>query len=133
LVKALAELQDGLFARDRIARELSILYGIASHHALEDFFRERVRSARRNTRKPLEGNAIAPSRVYIDGTEQRIENVFDAAYFAYYAHAVSASLTASTFWKAITNSVRYRLLSLKKGACFPDESEWMKSAHGESI
>lgn len=125
LVKALGELQDGLFAHDRVTRELSILYGIAEHHNLGDFFRARVRSARRNSRKPLEGNAISTKRVYIDGTQQRIENVFDAAYFAYYAYAMSGSLSAGTFWKAITNSARYRMLSARKRSAFPDESEWM--------
>jgi hypothetical protein len=128
LRKGLAELQDGLFAHDRIARELSILYGIAEHHGLGDFFRQMVRSARRNTRRPLEGNAISPSRVYIDAGRQGIENVFDAAYFAYYVHAMSSTLTASTVWNALKNSARYRMLSLKRGPSFPEESEWIKKA-----
>jgi hypothetical protein len=128
LMTGLRELQDGLFAHDRVARELSILYGVSLHHGLGDFFRGKVRTMRRNTRKALEGNAIAPTRVYIDATEQRIENVFDAAYFAYFAHATSATMTPGTFWKAITNSARYRTLSVRKGPAFPDESEWMKAA-----
>lgn len=127
LVKGLEELQDGLFAHDRIVRELSILYGVAIHRGLGDFFRGKVRSTRRNTRKPLEGNAISPKRVYIDATQQRIENVFDAAYFAYFAHAMSASFSSGTVWKALMNSARYRMLSVKKDASFPEESEWMKA------
>lgn len=128
LLKGLAEIQDGLFAYDRTVRELSILYGIAMHHGLGDFFRAKVRSTRRNARKPLEGNAISPKRVYIDATQQKIENVFDAAYFAYFAHAMSSSLSSGTVWNALTNSARYRMLSIKKGAPFPDESEWMMAA-----
>ena len=127
LVKGLEELQDGLFAYDRTVRELSILYGIAMHHGLGDFFRAKVRSTRRNARKPLEGNAISPKRLYIDATQQKIENVFDAAYFAYFAHAMSNSLSSGTIWKALTNSARYRMMSVKKDAAFPDESEWMKA------
>ena len=132
LLKGLAELQDGLFAHDRIARELRILYGIAAHHGLGDFFRQRVRSARRNTRKPLEGNAISPSRVYIDGSQLGIENVFDAAYFVHNVHAMSSTLTASTLWNTLTNSARYRMLSVRKGASFPEESEWMTASRVDS-
>ncbi len=131
LLKGLAELQDGLFAHDRIARELSILCGIAEHHGLGDFFRQLVRSARRNARKPLEGNAISPSRMYIDGSQHGIENVFDAAYFAYYVHAMSSTLTASALWKALKNSVRYRMLSLQRGAAFPEESEWIRAPRAD--
>lgn len=126
LVKGIEELQDGLFAKENIARELSILHGVAKHHNLVDFFRERVRTTRRNTRKPLEGNAIAPKRLYIDATQNRIDDVFDASYFAYAAHSVSRSLSAGTLWKAINNSARYRMLSVRKGESLPDESEWMK-------
>jgi glycosyltransferase involved in cell wall biosynthesis len=125
LVKGIEEVQDGLFAKENIARELSILYGVAKHHGLGDFFRDRVRKARRNTRAPLEGNAFAPRRLYLDAAQNRIENVFDAANFAYVAHSISVSLSGSTLWKAITNSARYRMLSVHKGESLPDESEWM--------
>ncbi len=126
LVKGVEELQDGLFAKENITRELSILYAIAMHHGLGEFFRDTVRKTRRNTRKPLEGNAISPRRLYIDGAQNNIADVFDAAYFAYVAHSMSGSLSAGTFWKAITNSARYRMLSVRKGELLPDESEWMK-------
>lgn len=132
LVKGIAELQDGLFAHDRVARELSILYGIAKHHELGDFFRERVRRTRRNTRKPLEGNAFSPERLYVDATDQRVENVFDAAYFSYCMHAMSESVSAGRVWKAITNSARYRMMSVQKGEPLPDESEWLNGAPVET-
>ena len=131
LRKGLAELQDGLVAQDRVARELSILYGVAEHHGLGDFFRTLVRSARRNTRKPLEGNAISPSRMYLNASQLGIENVLDAAYFVYNAHAVSATLTTSTLWKALKNSLQYRMLSLPRGPSFPVESEWIKAVRAD--
>jgi len=130
LLKGIAELQDGLFALDRVARELAILHGVALHHGLGDFFRDRVRRVRRNSRRPLEGNAVSPSRVYIDGTQHRIENVFDAAYFAYYAHAMAETLTTATLWNALTNSARYRALSVRQGDAFPPESEWIGRSPG---
>ena len=132
VLKGLAELQDGLFAHDRVARELSILHGIAEHHGLGNFFRQRVRSTRRNTRKLLDGNAVSPRRVYIDGSQLGIENVFDAAYFVYNVHAMSSTMTASTVWNALTNSARYRMLSVRKGASFPEESEWIPASPVDS-
>src|SRR6266851_571990 len=128
LRKGLAELQDGLYGYDRIARELSILHGSAEHHGLGDFFRRLVRRAHQNARRPLEGNAISPSHMYFDGSQVGIENVLDAAYFVYCLHAISSSLTASTLWNALKNSVRHRMLSLRRGAAFPEESEWITAA-----
>lgn len=125
LLKGIAELQDGLFAYNRVARELAILYGVAKVHGLDEFFRQHVRQTRRNLREPLEGNAFSPERLYIDATEQGLENVFDAGYFAYCAHSFSGSLTGQRLWKGLTNSAKYRTKSMRKGAAFPNESEWM--------
>jgi hypothetical protein len=66
--------------------------------------------------------------VYIDASQQGIENVFDAAYFAYHVHAMSSTLTVSTLWNALKNSLRYRMLSLQRGPSFREESEWIKAA-----
>ncbi len=125
LLKGLNELVDGLFAEDRISRELAILYRIAEHHGLGEFFRKRVKSTRRNTRKTLEGNAISPSRAYLDCSQYGIHNVFDAAYFAYYIYQIAPKLTFSAIWKVMSNSLVYRLRSLRIGAHFPPESEWL--------
>jgi len=126
LSKGLAELADGLFAEDRVARELTILYRIAEQHGLGEFFRQSVRAARRNRRKPLEGNAISPSRLYLDASQYGIHNVFDAAYVAHYVHQVAPKVTLSTAWRLLTNSLGYRLLSLRRGGRFPTESVWIK-------
>jgi hypothetical protein len=127
LTKSLGELADGLFAADRVARELGILCRIAAHHGLEEFFRQRVKAARRNQRKTLEGNAICPSRIYLDASQYGIENVFDAAYVAHYVHRIAPKLTVSAAWRLLTNSLSYRLLSLRRGAPLPPEPEWFKA------
>jgi hypothetical protein len=126
LLKGLDELIDGLFTEDRIARELAILYGIAQHHGLGDFFRKRVKRARQNKRTTLEGNAISPSRIYINATEYEIHNVVDAAYVAHYMHKIFPKFTLTTVLEIFRNSVNYRLLSFKRGGRFPRESEWLK-------
>ena len=125
LLNGLAELADGLFAQDRIARELSILHGIARRHGLSDVFREQVRARRRNLRKTLEGNAISPSRLYLDGTQFGVGNVYDAAYVAHYMHKIVPKLTLATAWNLLSNSLGYRVLSLRSGGHFPPESEWL--------
>lgn len=126
LRKGLAELADGLFAEDRIARELAILHRIAEHHGLGEFFRHRVRVTRRNKRKTLEGNAISPIRFYLDCSRYGIHTVFDAAYVAHYMHQMALMLTPSTIWNTASNSLGYRLRSLPIGPRFPAESEWLK-------
>ena len=124
LTRGLEELQDGLFAHDRVARELAILHGIAKYRGIAPFFEEKVRTMHRNSRRPLEGNAYSPRRLYLDGSRLGIENVFDAAHFAYYAHSLSGTLTTGVIWNALVNSARYRRLSAKRGAAFPDVAEW---------
>lgn len=126
LLIGLADLTDGLFAEDRVARELTILCRIAEHHGLGEFFRQKVKLARRNLRKTLESNAISPSRVYIDASQFGIHNVFDAAYVAHYMHQIVPKLTLSTIWDMTINSLCYRLRSLRIGARFPTEAEWLK-------
>jgi hypothetical protein len=125
LLKGLAELRDGLYPEDRIARQLSILDGVARHHGLEDFFRQQVATARRNRRQTLEGNAVSPTRVYLNATKLGIENVFDAAYFAYFAHSLSGAANMTAVWRAIVNSANYRMLSARQGACMPDQTAWL--------
>lgn len=124
LVKALGELADGLFAEDRIARELAILVRIAEHHGLGEFFRKKVGSMCRNRRTTLEGSALSPSRLYLDASQYGINNVFDAAYVAHYIHQIVPRTNFATAWKVITNSLGYRLLALRKGNRFPSEAEW---------
>jgi hypothetical protein len=125
LLKSLAEMTDGLYAGNRIARELAILNQIAEHHGLGDFFRKRVKAARRNRRKTLEGNAISPSRVYLDASLYGIQDIFDAAYVAHYMHQIVPKLALSTFCRMVADSIVYRFRSLGLGARFPAESEWL--------
>jgi hypothetical protein len=124
LQKSLGELRDGLFAEDRVVRELGILRGVARHHGLESYFIDLVSGARRNTRRPLERNAVSPARVYIDATQHRLENVLDASYFAHVAHTLAETVTVGTVWDALVNSARYRLLSARAGAAFPPAEAW---------
>jgi len=122
--QSLNELCDGLFAYDRISRELAILNNIAKYHNLENYFKAKVKTLRRNKRKTLEGNAISRSRLYFDASQYKINNVFDAAYVSYYMYQFVPKTNFTTIIKLFLNSIQYGLLGIKKGDFLPNESEW---------
>jgi glycosyltransferase involved in cell wall biosynthesis len=126
LNRALSELEDGQFATERMTRELAILDAIAEHHGLGAFFRDEAGKRRKNRRRPLEGNAISPKRLYFDASRLGIENIYDAAFVTHYIHKAAPEVSLSTAWKLLVNSLRYRMLSIKKGSTFPPPSEWRR-------
>ena len=116
---------NGLWLPDRISRELSILHKVACHHGLDDFFRLKVKTSKRDSRKPLEGNALSPKRIYLDANQFGIKNVFDAAYVAHYSYQIISEFGFSTIREFFTNSIKYWLQSHRNGLNFPEESEWL--------
>jgi glycosyltransferase involved in cell wall biosynthesis len=126
LMKGLSELANGLCAEDRINRELSILYKIAQYHGLEAFFRKKIKGIRRDRpRRPFAGNGITPDQVLLDCEMFQIHNIFDAAYISYSVYQLLSKINLVTIRRLIANSVKYRMLKLRKGNGFPPESEWI--------
>ncbi|WP_316811428.1 glycosyltransferase family 2 protein [Pedobacter heparinus] len=125
LTQSISELSDNLFAYDKVSRELGILHRIAKYHGLEDFFKSKVRSAHRNKRNTLEGNAISAGRIYLDANQFNIHNVYDAVYVANYIHQIIPKLTFSTLLGFIKNSIKYGLSGKSKGAALPNEEAWL--------
>ena len=129
LLKGLRELANGLYAADRANRELAILLKIAQYHGLEAFFRQKVRTTRRQrSRKPLVGNGITPSQILLDCDMFQIYNVFDAAYVSYFIYQLLSKVNLDTFKKLIANSLKYKMQQLQKGGRFPLESDWVLEA-----
>jgi hypothetical protein len=125
LVKGLKELALGLYAADRINRELSILLKIAQYHGLETFFRQKVKEMmRRRSRKPFVGNGITTSQVLLDCDMLQIYNIFDAAYFSYSMCQLLSNVNFGTVTKAIADSLKYGIRKRQKGDRFPPESDW---------
>jgi len=114
LDQSLQELCDGLFAYDRISRELDILKNIAQYHNLEEYFNAKVKILKRNKRKTLEGNAISRTRLYFDASEYNIQNVFDAAYISYYMYQFIPKMKLSTLIKLLINSMKYGIMGIRK-------------------
>jgi glycosyltransferase involved in cell wall biosynthesis len=120
LVKSLRELAHGLYAEERLSREIHILKNIAEFHGLGDFFRNRINSSRRYMKKdPFEGNAVSPKMLFLDCNLFSAYNIYDASYFAYYIHKVSQELSFSVIFHMLTNSINYKIRSLRKGTAFP--------------
>lgn len=117
---AITEIEDGLFPEDRVLRELNILFKIAENHNLKDFFLNKMKKAKKNSRRPLEGNAISPRLLYLDATEYKLYNIFEASYVANYIHQIIPKLSIKVFIKMLINSFKYRFLSFKKGDQLPN-------------
>jgi hypothetical protein len=125
LLKSIEELRHGLYSEGRVTRELEILDRIAEQHNLLDFYRHAVLSSRRYAPKSrLEGDAISPSKLLLEGEFCGIHDVFDAAHFAYFAHAVASRPLMARAWQTLARSVRYRLASVRLGGHFSVPSEW---------
>lgn len=126
LLKSLEELAHGLYAEDRVSRELKILNQIAERHGLGAFFRSRVSSMKRRVpKRPFQGNGISPEMLFLDCTLLGVRDIFDAAYVSYCAGQVATNIKMSTIPSMLMRSVRYKMGSFRKGGRFPDASEWL--------
>jgi glycosyltransferase involved in cell wall biosynthesis len=129
LLKGLKELANGVYAAERINRELTILDKIAQHHGLGAFFRQTVRTMKpHRSRKPLAGNGITPSQVLLDCEMFQIHNVFDAAYVSYFVYQFLSNVSLGTLKKLMTDSLKYKIQQFQKGDRFATESEWILEA-----
>ena len=129
LLKGLRELANGLYAADRVNRELGILHNIAQHHGLETFFRAKVKQMRRGrSRKPFAGNGITPSQVLLDCDMFEIRNVFDAAYVSYFIYQLLSKFNLGAARMLIADSLKYKVHQIRKGDRFAPESEWILQA-----
>jgi len=125
LIKSLDELAHGLYANERLSRELFILNQIAEQYELGDFFRKLVKSSKRKIKKkPIEGNAISGNYLFLDCSKYQIDNIFDAAFVAFYYQQIALKTNIIDIGKALFNSIRYKINSSKKGESFLDETCW---------
>lgn len=117
--KSLEELRHGLYAHERLERELNILSKIAEMHHLKSFFDQLVKNTRRYKKKePLIGNAIGPKTLFIEGLPFGVNNIFDASYIAYFHYKSKKILSIKLVFDALFNSISYLLISKKRGDKF---------------
>jgi hypothetical protein len=126
ILKSIEELAHGLYSDNRLDRELKILYEIAAYHGLEEFYLKALSGKRKYVKKnPLEGNAIAINRIFLDCTLYEINDILQASYTVSLMYRILPKTSLSTLSKAILNSIRFKLNSMKKGDNFPDKSKWL--------
>jgi hypothetical protein len=83
---------------------------------------------RDQSRKPFAGNGITPNQVLLDCEMFQIHNIFDASYVSYFVYQLLLNIHFVTMKNIITDSVKYKMLKLRKGNSFPPESEWILEA-----
>jgi len=126
LVKCIEELAHGLYSDNRLARELKILYAIAEHHRLDDFFTKRLKQKRKYVKKkPIEGNAISINRLFLDCSMYEVNNIFEASYMISLMYRVLPKLSFQTIYRSIINSIIFKWTSNRKGSRFPKMEEWL--------
>lgn len=108
LDKSLSELCDGLFAEERISRELLILNNISKYTGHHEIYIEMINSKKRNIRSILKGDAISFGLIYIDCRSRNINNVFEAAkYIKRYRNSIKVYAVLNWI-KAIYNAILYK-------------------------
>jgi glycosyltransferase involved in cell wall biosynthesis len=118
---SLDELLNAQWAEERIKRELGILMKIAEYHKFGDYLKNKIKVSKRNMWKPLEGNAISPSKIFIDCSVNNIKNIVNASFAAYGIHQIMPELNYRNVCKALFNSMSHRLNFIKKGSRICDQ------------
>jgi hypothetical protein len=113
-LNSIKELEDGMYPEDRISREIEIIKNIAVKNNLLGFFENVLQRSYRNGRSPLQGNAISPRLIYLDGKDFKVNNVFEASFFIQNCRNIFPKLGLSLLFRVLSNSLRYKLLSFKK-------------------
>jgi hypothetical protein len=126
ITKSLMELSSGMYGDQRIGRELAILSKIAELHGLSDFFHKKVKKTKcYKKRDPFTGHGISTDKIYLDGDDYHIKNIFDASYAVQNIYQVYSDLTFTSVTNTISRSLTHRLRAIRgESSSFPLESEW---------
>jgi glycosyltransferase involved in cell wall biosynthesis len=125
LSNAVQELAHGLYGTARITRELRILNNIAEKHSMGEYFRSKVKGARRwRQREAFIGTGINARALLFDAAQYNMHNIVDAASVASTLHQVYNDLGVANIGKTIARSLRYRFGALQKGDAFPPDGQW---------
>lgn len=117
---AIGELAHGLYGEDRLLREMAILRNIAEHHGLGEHFDAMIASTKRRKAKlPFMGSGINPRAIFLDATHYGVNNIYEAAYAAFYLGRFYADLMPRNVVEIARRSVEYFLTSSGSGGNFP--------------
>lgn len=114
LKKAVDELTANKYDEQNIGREMSLLYDLSDFLGLSEEFRDIVKTAKLKTWESFEGSGISPKNLYIDASEHRINNIFDASYFTYYSHLIASKASFIGIGKLLLRSVKHKFSSTRR-------------------
>lgn len=111
---SIAELTNGLWANNLVDRELKIIYEISKKYDLDNYFIEKISTAKKDNRQPLQGNAISPKMLFLDGNQFGVRNIFEAALFVESLHKLLPNMSFRYLVEIFKNSINYWLKSKTK-------------------
>ncbi len=115
--RSLGELSNGLYANDRIGRELEILTKIAKQHRLYDQMRQELASKWKYVeRADYDDDGSNYHSVFIVCKDTFIKNILDAAYFVQSALLIRQKVRLPRIINGFMASCRYKL-SARKRVC----------------
>jgi hypothetical protein len=88
-------------------------------------FRRKIEKTKRcKAKKPFNGNGLNAKMILIDAEKLNIENIYDAAYCVNNLYGVLEIISPTSIFKAVINSLIYKIRTLGRGENFPSMSEW---------
>ena len=113
--KSIAELCHGIYAKERISRELSIIKNIAKFHGLESYFEEAIKKKYRyKSRRPIDGTAINMNSIFIDAKKFNINNIYEATIIAGLVNSLINTFSLKNIFLVLGKSINYKIKSLIK-------------------
>jgi glycosyltransferase involved in cell wall biosynthesis len=113
--KSIEELCHGIYAKERISRELYIIKNIAKFHGLESYFEKAIKKEfRYKSRRPIEGMAINTNSIFIDAKKFNINNIYEATIIAGTINSIINNFSVKNAILIMVKSISYKIKSLIK-------------------
>lgn len=110
ILKAINELSNGLYATDRINRELNILHNIARHHKLDTYMKQVLEKKWKYIQRPdFDADGGNLHSLFLDCQGSFINNIFDAAYFIQSISLIRKKVSISNIFNATISSLKYKI------------------------
>ncbi len=113
---AIRELSHGLYAPERVVREMEIIRTIAQYHKIDKIFlNSAIKIRKSNCNHPFRGDGSNMKSIFIDCAGHGINGILDAAHFCKTIGSMRSTFTVKRIITAIVESVRYKCQLKCKG------------------
>jgi hypothetical protein len=115
IANSINELANGLYASDRVVRELEILDKIATHHNLKSLMMQLLERKFKYVERPsFDSDGANFHSLFMSCNGTFIDNIFDAAYFAQSASLLREKITIKNIIYSIKESLYYKKIGRRK-------------------